>query len=801
MFVKRVLTSFSIIAAAVAAIVLPAALPASATAPTVIDLVGTPGAFGTNAAGFCAITQSGSNKELHCWGTNFSGRLGVGDTTGRSFPTKASANPASGFTNTNVTAVAMGAMSVCAIENGSVFCAGSNSSGQLGNGTNTDSSLFVKVSNNNAVAPAITNSNFSKIAVGNNTVCGLKSGMAYCWGSDTYGLIGDGAGSTAGSNVPIMLADASPFINGAISEIGLSGKHACLLRDMGKANDKKIYCWGMTGSSAVGGTATYNSAFHNVATIVPNVPSGAVFTNGNIDSISVGEESTCVIDAGAVRCFGANNGGMSSPGATPGPVWPLATIQDAAPFTNSGVSKVVNGSTSACAIKSSILYCWGNDGGGTLGDGGTANTVQTAVKVSASNGFANTNVSKVALAAQTACALENGSVWCWGNWGSQLAGLVPNGASADVFAPAAAVWPVAPALTSSPATVSPSGGSLTITGSGFTGTSAVTIDSTAAVFVVDNAGSITITVPALTAGTYTVTITTPGGPITQTLTIGTAPATSEPATTAPTTAPASGVTASQAPTLVTASNQAQLTRLPGQAVVVQNGVEVTALLTNVASSAAVAASTPPAQRSAVQIAEIQAAGAALLTSFRSSLPQGATSNVSVSNTATGAVVQGLAFDASGRSIDIPVEDVLLITTPTSALLLGGVDASSAAANLTANGVLEIGPGGIINVAGSGLPGAAAAELVIMSTPRLLKSFSAGADGTFADRAALPSDLAAGNHTVVLAGSGIYMAVGITVEKAVLPTTGSTSTPVVVFALFVLVFGVLFIRSRRNTVNS
>ena len=802
MFVKRVLTSFSIVAAAVAAIVLPAALPASATAPTVIDLVGTPGAFGTNAAGFCAITQSGSNKELHCWGTNFSGRLGVGDTTGRSFPTKAAANSASGFTNTNVTAVAMGAMSVCVIENGSVFCAGANSAGQLGNGTSTDSSLFVKVSNNNTVTPSISNSGFSKIAVGNNMACALKMSMAYCWGGDTYGLIGDGAGSTAGSNVPIMLADASPFINGAISEIGLSGKHACLLRDMGQANDKKIYCWGLTGSSAVGGTATYDNAFRNVATVVPD---GGAFTNGNVDSISIGEESTCVVDAGVVRCFGANNGGISSPSGSASPIWPPVAIPDAAPFTNSGVSKVVNGATSACAIKTSTLYCWGSDFAGSLGDGTGANAGRGAVKVAAANGFTNTNVSKVAISAQTACALEAGSLWCWGNWGWQLAGLVPNGASADVFAPVAAVWPVAPALTSSPATVSPSGGSLTITGSGFTGTSAVTIDSTAAVFVVDNAGSITITVPALTAGTYTITITTPGGPITQTLTIGTAPVVTTPpstgpATTAPTTAPASGVSAVQIPTLVTASNQAQLERTPGQIVVLQNGVSVTATVSNIATTAAVAASTAPASRTPEQIAEIQVAGTALLTSFRASLPQGATSNVSVSNTATGAVVKGLAFDASGNSVDIPVEDVLLITTPTSALLLGGVDTDKAAANISASGVLEIGPGGIINVAGAGLPSSGAAELVIMSTPRLLKSFSAGVDGTFADRAALPSDLAAGNHTVVLAGSGIYMAVGITVEKAVLPTTGSTSTPVVVFALFVLVFGVLFIRGRRNTVN-
>ena len=811
MFINRVLTSFAIVAASVAALVLPSASPVSATAPTVIDIVGTPGAFGTNAAGFCAITQSGSNKELHCWGTNFSGRLGVGDTTGRSFPTKATANPASGFTNTNVTAVAMGAMSVCAIENGSVFCAGTNSSGQLGNGTTNDSSLFVKVADNNAAVPSISNSDFSKIAVGNNTACALKMSMAYCWGADTYGLIGDGAASTAGSNVPIMLNDASPFINGAVAEIGLSGKHACLLRDMGQANDKKTYCWGMTGASAVGGTATYDSAFRNVATIVPD---GGGFTNGNVDSISVGEESTCVVDAGVVRCFGANNGGISSPAGSASPIWPPVAIPDAAPFTNSGVAKVVNGATSACAIKTSVLYCWGSDFAGSLGDGGTANAAKTAVKVAAANGFTNTNVSKVAISAQTACALEAGSLWCWGNWGWQSAGLVPNGASADVFSPEAAVWPVAPALTSSPATVSPSGGSVTITGSGFAGTSAVTISSTAATFVVDNAGSITITVPALTAGTYTITITTPGGPITQQLTIGTAPtstpasstpASSTPASSAPavtepaTSAPASGVSAAQTPTLVTASNQAQLARTPGQIVVLQNGVSVTATVSNIATTAAVAASTAPASRTPEQIAEIQAAGTALLTSFRASLPQGATSNVSVSNTATGAVVKGLAFDASGNSVDIPVEDVLLITTPTSALLLGGVDANKAAANISASGVLEIGPGGIINVAGAGLPGSAAAELVIMSTPRLLKSFSAGADGTFADRAALPTDLAAGNHTVVLAGSGIYMAVGITVEKATLPTTGSsTQTGVVVFALFVLVFGTVAIRSRRTT---
>jgi len=240
--------------------------------------------------------------------------------------------------------------------------------------------------------------------------------------------------------------------------------------------------------------------------------------------------------------------------------------------------------------------------------------------------------------------------------------------------------------------------------------------------------------------------------------------------------------------------------LPGEVKVVQNGVTVTANLRSVPISAAVAAATPPAARTAAQVAEIQAAGASLIATFLASLPQGATSNVGVTNTSTGAVVTGLARDSEGNAVDVPVEEVLLVTTSSSALLFAGVNASSAIANFSASGVLEIGPGGVINVAGSGLPASGVAELVVMSTPRLLKSFSAGSDGTFADRAALPSDLAAGDHTVVLAGSGIYMAVGITVEALTLPTTGVGSAGTggtLVFVLFAAVFAAVVLLGRRR----
>jgi len=794
---KRVLVVVALLATSLAS-VLPSASPVAATAPTVLEVVGVPASFGTNAAGFCAITQTGSNKELYCWGVNFSGRFGFGNSDSRSYPTKVAANPTSGFTNTNVTAVAVGGGSMCAIESGVIFCSGTNTSNQLGDGTSVSKTVMTKVANNTVASPPVINSGFSKVAVTSAGACALKQSMMYCWGNDQYGLMADG-GITGGSNVPVMAADATPFINGAITEIGMSGKHGCLLRDMGQANDRKIYCWGMTVKSAVGGAPTYDINNNLLAPTL--VPSAGDFTNGNVSTFALGEENTCVVDSGVVRCFGANNGGISSPGGSPGPVWPPVAIPNTSDFTNTGVTKVVNGSTSACALKSSALYCWGSDFSGTLGDGGTANAGQSAVKVAAANGFTNTAVTSFALAGQTACAVDSGDLYCWGAWGSQVVGLTANGLTTDSFAPTAVVWPVAPTLTSSPGTVSPSGGSLTVTGTGFTGTSSVDIGGTTATFTVTNDGSINITVPALSAGSYTITITTPGGVITQALTIGSAPTTtvgSGPTTTVgsgPTTTVAVGV---NAPQLVNSSNQSQLTQTPGAVTVIVNGSPVSATINTVGATAATAAATPPAQRTPTQIAEIQAAGAALLTAFQTSLPQGATSNVSVSNTATGAVMRGLAQDASGNAVDVPVEDVLLLTTSSSALLLAGVNAANAAASLSATGVLEIGPGGIINVAGSGLPASGAAELVVMSTPRLLKSFTAGADGTFADRAALPSDLAAGNHTVVLAGSGIYMAVGITVEAATLPTTGSSSSGLALMALLVMVLAVVVVRSRRIT---
>jgi len=244
-----------------------------------------------------------------------------------------------------------------------------------------------------------------------------------------------------------------------------------------------------------------------------------------------------------------------------------------------------------------------------------------------------------------------------------------------------------------------------------------------------------------------------------------------------------------APTLVTSANAAALVRAPGSESIIINGEEVVIESNNVNIPAA---RTPAAQRTAAQVASIQQAGAALLQQFLASLPAGATSNVTVVNTATGAVMQNLVFDANGNSVNVPVEDIVFLDGPQLSLMIGSNNA-----NITADGKYQVGAGGIVGVTGSGLGVSANGEIIAMSTPTLLANFQPTAAGDFNKSATLPESIGVGDHTLVVATGTTYAMMGIRVVPAALPTTGTSTENVVIIALFTLVFGALFFRGRRT----
>lgn len=124
----------------------------------------------------CALGGGGA---LLCWGRNDAGQLGDGTTTDR-------ATPVAVVGGLTFTAVAAGVAHTCGITPaGRAYCWGSNANGQLGIGTIGGSS--------SAPTPVAGGYIFTRIALGDHHTCGtLTSGLAYCWGRNDHGQLGDG---------------------------------------------------------------------------------------------------------------------------------------------------------------------------------------------------------------------------------------------------------------------------------------------------------------------------------------------------------------------------------------------------------------------------------------------------------------------------------------------------------------------------------------------------------------------------------------------------------------------------------
>ncbi len=84
---------------------------------------------------------------------------------------------------------------------GLAYCWGSNRLGALGDGTNADSKTPVAVKGRHF---------FQSLSASWNTTCGLTfEGKLYCWGSGSFGQLGNG--NFANSNVPVSVSSAKDF--------------------------------------------------------------------------------------------------------------------------------------------------------------------------------------------------------------------------------------------------------------------------------------------------------------------------------------------------------------------------------------------------------------------------------------------------------------------------------------------------------------------------------------------------------------------------------------------------------------
>jgi alpha-tubulin suppressor-like RCC1 family protein len=79
----------------------------------------------------------------------------------------------------------------------------------------------------------------------------------------------------------------------------------------------------------------------------------------SVSSIDVGQDHTCAVSAGAVRCWGANYDGVLGNGTT---------TSSTSAVTATGVSGAVQvssaGSTTCARTSAGAVYCWGSGSSG-----------------------------------------------------------------------------------------------------------------------------------------------------------------------------------------------------------------------------------------------------------------------------------------------------------------------------------------------------------------------------------------------------------------------------------------------------
>jgi alpha-tubulin suppressor-like RCC1 family protein len=367
----RALRSLPVLVLAGASIAVPSAGSSSARAPLAAAASSTAAAVSAGGAHTCALTGAGGVK---CWGTNSSGELGDGTTTERHIPVDVS-----GLTS-GVVAVSAGAHTCALTSAGGVKCWGENHFGELGDGTETERRTPVNVSGLTSGAAAV--------AAGAHTTCALTSaGGVKCWGSNAYGQLGDG--TITERHTPV---NVSGLTSGAAA-VSAGDSHTCALTSAGG-----VRCWGNNELGQLGdGTITDRHTPVNVSGLTSGVA-----------AVAAGVHTCALTSGGGVKCWGYNNHGQL--GDNKACASPCTTPVNVSGLT-SGVAAISVGLFHTCALTSAGgVKCWGSNAIGNLGDG-TITDRHTPVNVSG----LTRGAAAVSAGGVHTCALTSaGGLRCWG---------------------------------------------------------------------------------------------------------------------------------------------------------------------------------------------------------------------------------------------------------------------------------------------------------------------------------------------------------------------------------------------------
>lgn len=298
----------------------------------------------------CALK---SNGKVQCWGLNNFGQIGE-----EHYATNIKISSLKEITQLrNVQALTLGETHSCALTDaGEVFCWGDNSEGQLGVAQIAETHIPTQVPNLSKII---------MISAGSYHTCALHTkGEVFCWGGNRSGQIG---------NKKIQDKSAVNLVQSIknVIQIAAGGATTCAV-----TSDRSLACWGDNTFSQIG---IENSLDNKNPKIL--LPGKLELLQNIVETVSLGENHACALTIfGSILCWGNNSNNNFQLGRV---------TKNSNQFIPIEVPNVIDiksvsaGGLHTCALrKDGIIFCWGNNFQGQLGNGMFTSTNGRPYKVS-----------------------------------------------------------------------------------------------------------------------------------------------------------------------------------------------------------------------------------------------------------------------------------------------------------------------------------------------------------------------------------------------------------------------------------
>jgi alpha-tubulin suppressor-like RCC1 family protein len=247
--------------------------------------------------------------------------------------------------------------------------------------------------------------------------------IPYAWGSDSFGQLGNGTTTPASAQSPDNDYNAIPLDVGAdeppsvtYADIATGGLHTLAI-----GSDGNLYSWGANEFGQLGlGTSNTNDS--DTPEMIPpdEFPSGTTFGQGatTVDQVAAGSSfSLALTSTGQLYSWGSNFSGQLGNGTTSSTGNPTPALVSS-PVGSPGLTytQIAAGANFALALGSDgNIYAWGDDTFDELGNG-TTTPSDVPVEVPPSDFPNGTIFTQLAAGSSHSLALTStGSIYAWGD--------------------------------------------------------------------------------------------------------------------------------------------------------------------------------------------------------------------------------------------------------------------------------------------------------------------------------------------------------------------------------------------------